>query len=1601
MKKYVVNKLVAALITVCLLMTYVSTLTNSVYAAYEELERQGIVSNNKNVEFDAYFKENESSKHSKDAQITEEQKIYLKVNVKETGYLENATISFEDPNFSISKDFTASGYVKSVDYENNTITLNQLESGKEIEIEVPVEFIRKDSMNLEYFSKETKLNLTGTYYDENERERDIKSDIKVRLNWVATPKALLNEEVIKYGQHNNNVYMQTLVTSALEDNSLPIESSNIEITVPKISDKNPDEVRIFAYTVATNAKEFTKDMWSYNKDSGILEINLENEENNNQVNWKSGEDKFYITYIYEDTTLEPAVIKENAKSTIKTYVTDEEVTANLDKNIELNEEISTVADIESSATEELYKGYMYANNKYETEYSSTISANISYIDAIDKLVINENNANFVMADGTELQAGNNIYYKSLSISKSVFDKILGESGNIQIYDQNGNRIAGIDKNTAVDKNGDMVITINNQNVTAIQIETSKPIVEGIISFNINKAIKQTTSLNRETIRNIQEINANVSGNVVSEDMVTEMPEEKETTKMNETSTKAELYINNTNLTTTAKNENVEIKAILKSNDYTCDLYRNPTVQITLPSEIENVEIKTINLLYNENIQIASYDVTTDNNGNKVINVRMQGDQTEFVTDISKGINIVINTDITLKRTSASTTKEAVLKVVNEKAVQYENDGIAKVGLNIYAPQGVVLLSSVSNFNNNNDEVVSLSNKEQAGKIETKASAKNITMKATVVNNYGKDIKNPKVLGRIPFQGNKKTDGEDLGSTLDTVLTSGLTVSGIDNNLVTIYYSENGEATEDLNDQANGWKTTIDDASKIKSYLIVLDNYVMPQATSFDMSYNVQVPENLDHNENAFGTYTVYYEEDGNSQIISKSTIAPTVGVSTGKGPELNAEVTSNVQSTASTQDIIEYKVTVKNDGEVEAQNAKPTINLPDIVDYAEHIQEPMYDGYEPKPEQRTLEYTIGNLGVGESKDVTFTIKANKEGTYKLDLNLSADNLDKTEQISTPEVQVSLSSFYIEFRTVTKDNASVGSEIEYYINVSNATDSEIKDVVATIALPDNVEYVEALRKEYGSQNPTSDGVSYNESTRVVTLNMGDIAGNGVADYNYSLKVRATKAEDVNMQLVVKGSNTNEQKSVIITHSVGESNLQVTTGTDITKEYLQIGDVITYTITAKNVGTGVIKDVRVAATIPDNLKYLNTTYYVDDKQIFDGYLLTDKVSEVTMDLDAGQTLKFVVKAAANKMIDTSKEEEDVNVGVEVSGEGTTEYKDEIKSTLENDNVENSNTYRISGVVWFDANRNGTRENDEEVLSGIPVTIVDAETGNAVRNSNGNEISATTDENGEYILSDLIQGEYIVKFTYDNSQYVITEYRKQGVDESVNSDAINTTENNGTAITDSLEITNSSMNNIDLGLATKGIFDLSLNKTLTRIQKAEGQNTDSTEFDNRKLGKVEIHSRNINNTNLVIEYTMTITNNGNVAGYAKKIVDYLPDGLEFNSNMNQDWYASGDTIVCTSLENEIINPGESKEVKLLLTKKMTENGTGTVTNKAEITETYNDQGLEDVKSEEDDSNSTANVIIGVATGGPIVYITLTITILAIIACGAYIINKKILKV
>ena len=143
--------------------------------------------------------------------------------------------------------------------------------------------------------------------------------------------------------------------------------------------------------------------------------------------------------------------------------------------------------------------------------------------------------------------------------------------------------------------------------------------------------------------------------------------------------------------------------------------------------------------------------------------------------------------------------------------------------------------------------------------------------------------------------------------------------------------------------------------------------------------------------------------------------------------------------------------------------------------------------------------------------------------------------------------------------------------------------------------------------------------------------------------------------------------------------------------------------------------------------------------------------------------------------------------------------------------------------------------------------------------------------------------------------------------------------------------------------------------------------------------------------------------MTNEGDVAGYVKRIEDYMSSDYKFNSSMNPKWYQSGEHIYCDSLANTIIEPGESKEVMLTLIKQMTVNNTGLVNNTAEIIESSNEEGIKDIDSvggnrqNGEDDMSSADLIVGVKTGG-VVIVTIIITIIAILVVGAYIIIRKL---
>ena len=145
--------------------------------------------------------------------------------------------------------------------------------------------------------------------------------------------------------------------------------------------------------------------------------------------------------------------------------------------------------------------------------------------------------------------------------------------------------------------------------------------------------------------------------------------------------------------------------------------------------------------------------------------------------------------------------------------------------------------------------------------------------------------------------------------------------------------------------------------------------------------------------------------------------------------------------------------------------------------------------------------------------------------------------------------------------------------------------------------------------------------------------------------------------------------------------------------------------------------------------------------------------------------------------------------------------------------------------------------------------------------------------------------------------------------------------------------------------------------------------------------------------------MEYKIKVTNEGNVAGYAKNIVDYMPKGMQFISELNPSWYiAQNGNIYSNELANTAINPGETKEIKLILLKNMTEENTGINVNTVEIYETYNEYGINDIDSKEnnqsdtEDDYSQTTTLIAVQAGGKILNTAWILVVLVILLLVLY---------
>lgn len=1707
-------KVIAMLLTTTIL--YANSATVVSYAAdnflsAKALENQGTSTTNENVEFDVYY---DGGKHTVSADVNaEDTKLNIALNVKKAGYLKDAVVDFSDTNFKIAKT-EESDNIQAVDAENKKISFNQINNGENVTETINIALDKKDEISEDMFDRDNTIKFTGTYVNAKGEEVAVKKDIVVHTSWTAsTAKAKFDYEITKYIPYSaNNVsklITQGKITSYVENSVLPIKNTNIEVNAPKINNKYPETVTVVANsTNATNGDangdNFSKNNWSYDSTTGKITITVNNNAVNGKIQWaKNTADEFIVTYIYSSDVYEAVKdsvtrVTYDASSSMNLYVQSgvNKVSAHVDGYEDQTKKIGDIVEFTSNATQSISKGYIYNNknaadeNKKETEYVAKYTAHVSYADVIDAIVLKQDVDQFVTANGSEQSTTvggvNYAYNKTLAISKQEFDKVFGENGEITILNEAGTTLATINKDTGV-KDNKIVVNLVPFNTNSITIKTSKPQAEGNVIFEITKALAKNIEYSTSQLKSFTQIKTQVTGTAKNSDIDIVSTESTKNVDLTEPTQKASITTSNNRLSTIVKNENVEIKVTLENDSADDTMYTTPTIKIKFPANIETLAVKDWNVYFDDELEIDEDSIMSYENGDgtKTLELKLKGTQTKYNNAAAKGATVVLTTDITLNTLTPTTNTQITAEITNGDST------VTNVSTDVkyIAPSGVVTTNSMTGYNG--DEKIEVINGEsQKALIPTKAEQKEVTYTMNVINNYENTLDHVVVLGRTPFKDNKDVSTSlSLGSNITMPLTSGLTVTGVDASKVTIYYSENGEATTDLSNSQNGWTTSVTDYTKIKSYMIVLnEDYAMNGGDTITFSYKATLPANLDYDQEVYENYGVFFNNNKTSGTITDKAIATKIGFTTGSIAKLDAKLTSTIGegATVKSGETIEYELTINNTGVIDAENTTVEIKLPpelsfihqdgDEYSYRPAVEEPNIDEdvfgnlanipengiaandidmgkynnfieqwkkYEEllkgeDAEKTILTIKLGNIKANSTLKKTLKFRAQSEETKKVEVKASVGYGDvtpvETNTVSNIIEKVSFNTQIVSKYTSRKEGEIYSFQIRLkssqysYEFDSEKVDNDRKNTVVTITLPEELEYDSIKLTKMNEDTLEDEDITSTANVKTngnkIAVKIGDLDGENGKTLIVNTKVGKLSnnvyKKDVAVTSNIKADGTETENIKDISVTINKPGINVAQTANIPEgTTMSAGEDFVYTFTAQNLSDIYLNDIEFSDTLPKEVQFKYIEIIYEDGTIDNAVDVNgDESINAKFYLLEGQKVTINVHVVANSIdndAEISNKAKFTHEDIEEVETNSVSHK--IKHFEKTDvNVDpddnKKETRKIIGTVWIDENKDGVKDADEQRVSGVKVLLLDNSTGNVAISSNNEQCITTTGTDGSYMFNNVPQGRYSVIFFYDSSNYSPTTYKKSGVSNDQNSDAIDKSVNyeekdQVAAVTEEIVLSDTNKFNIDLGIVEDAKFDLKLDKIVQAITVNNGKDTTEHVY-NSKLAKIDFESKYANTSSMVVEYKFTITNEGGIAGYVKKLADYLPEELKFNSELNKDWYEGKDGVIYNaSLANTIINPGESKEVTLILTKNMNgDEDFGLINNSAEIYETSNDYGALDVdstpgnKATNEDDYSTANVLTSVKTGDIVIYTTLIVTIIAIVGVGIYMIKKKVLK-
>lgn len=1642
-------------ISVILVVILTMTMTNFVFVGSSLISYaldNNNSTNNNNVEFNAYFKNEKGDKVSNLDILgnNAETMLYLYLNVKQEGYF-NGTVHLEEgANFKLKE--TENQYIKSI--ESNTIYLHNITAGTSIEIPVKIEPIKNEIYEIGLLDVQSKININGIYRDSSEKDKKINATktVELKLTDGITQENIINQASIITNKISNidgeeKRILQLSWDIGLKENNYPIQEIVAKIKVPTVGEEPQIGAQVALNTMTSN---------NYQYEEGFNKITLTNDKTKEgTVTWKKeGTENIILTYIFDkNVELNNVMIEPEIEMTL--YNKKEfKSTSQLILNQE--EKDSIVEIITENQENEIYKGKLMAG--IDRQYSTKTSVKVNLAKIVKEIEVQEDESTYTV-NGTENTA--NSFYSQTLIAKEQFDQILGTNGSITIMNQANQVIGIINAETKVNEKGEMVIDYGNSQTKQIKIQITQPIKEGTLEINHVKNIKETQ---KQIVKEASRLHTSISSQY-NKGQVTQV---ENNINLKDTVTESKIAVDAQQLSTVVNNP-IEMKVTLLSNEEKYDLYENPKFTITLPNQVEDIKITNISKLYDDNNEFGNTIQYAINDNN--INLVLNGKQTNYTSTV-EGITIVLEVEIQVNKTAATSDQQIVMTYQNDNAVSYANHAVASTPIKITAPKEITAVNRIQDLS---VETIGEEEKTEV-MMEKGTSAKQIVAEMEIINSNVVAINDVKVLGNFPT--------DDSENNMGIAITGGIQVEGA--NQAKVYYSANENATDDISNTENGWSENLN-SKEAKTYLILLDS--INAQSNVQATYQMTIPENLSYNKVATEGYSVSATNSETGTGIELD--ATTIAMQTGVGPQVESKIQAVVgtdvlkaNDVVKNGEVIKYQVNVANTGTEEAANLTIVGNVPEGTTLVQPMNHYEYTGaayYQENTEAKSYTTTIESLKAGESKTVEYEVRINSDvqaGTKitnetEVQYGEAKTKSSMTNVTDTSNVRVSLKR--ISDRSIDIYN---GDYITYYAIIENMSNTEQKDVTIQTNLSDNAEVEKIalitgmevkevtdedlgesdIEKEANSVNTDNnqnedeteqeyeEAIEEEEEDDEIVLddqqqlqyqkevNIGNLNGGETKVLYYVIKTKSAKDDNIVTMSLLAKANTQIGRSNVWKDTILYYNIEADMKTNTQSQFVQMNDEIDYHITVKNTNTADSRTVKIIDEIPNDLEIQSIIVDGKEKEIPEN---SNKVKISTMvkaQSEMDITIKTLVDEHQNteaktiSNVATVEEEGDVlattseithiiksSSNQTASNDTDSEDEDQDSDTTNdtNNNTQNNNqnvtqgSNMIAGTAWMDADIDGMKDSGEPLLSNIKVKLLNVETNEIVKDNNGNEITTTTNSNGIYILQNIANGKYILIFEYDTTKYGLTTYRASGVSESENSNAVMNElninrETKKIASTDIITVEDTDIANINIGLIELKNFDLQLEKGISRILIQNASGTTVRQYGNVDMAKIELDAKKIKGSTVLIEYQIVLRNVGEVDGYVKKVVDYMPSDLKFSSELNKDWYQTNGVLYNASLANDKIAAGESKTITLTLTKSMTENNTGLTRNVAEIAEDYNEIGLKDSnstpgnKAEGENDMSSAEVIISIRTGA-IIYVSIVIVMIVIGIAIAFIIIKR----